>query len=296
MPRTSADGRHRGIVRAVCIAMLTVAYMGAVGGEMPVYNDTTQDMLLARDGVAFGTFAGGSTTTFPGIRMGELWVRILAFTFALGLGPVTQQAIAMVLAGLSIALFDRAIRRYFGDDIGWAPVAVLLPLMLVSIFYPIATQGYLGAPALVSSTLALLYVTTSGSTLAACVAGASLAFGAELHPVMLLGVPVFVVTVAMSCRQPALALPLAIASGIAAALAMSFHGWIGNAQTHPSQRLVRAAGGERAGGRARDRRVRTAPVAGTRSPAPLFRSDGRGCGQRRGRNGDGIASSCSERS
>ena len=88
MPRTSTDARRLGIVRALWIAILTVAYMSAVGGEMPVYNDTTQDMLRARDGMAFGTFAGGSTTTFPGIRMGELWMRILAITFTFGLGAV----------------------------------------------------------------------------------------------------------------------------------------------------------------------------------------------------------------
>jgi hypothetical protein len=204
--------------------------MAAVGGEMPVYDDTTQDMLLARDGMASGVFHGGSGTTFDAIRQGELWIRFLAGTFSVGLGVVGQHVITIALAALSLAIFDQRVRTYFGQDIGWAPIGVFLPLMLVASVYPIATAGYLGAPLLVASTLALVHVATTGSTVTACLCGASLAFAAELHPVTLLGVPVFVVTVLMSCRRPIRALALGIASGIAAALAVSFHTWLNNAR------------------------------------------------------------------
>jgi hypothetical protein len=81
-------------------------------GEMPVYEDTTQDMLRARDGMVFGIFQGGSLTTFDGIGQGNLWTRFLAGTFALGLGAVGQQVILTVLAALSIA-FPKSVSFYF---------------------------------------------------------------------------------------------------------------------------------------------------------------------------------------
>ena len=157
-------------------------------------------------------------------------MRILAVIFAAGLGAVAAQVIATLLAALSIALFDRGVRSHFGDDIGWTPAGLFLAITLAAITYPIATAGNLGAPALAAATLALLYVTTSGSTLAAGICGASLAFAAEVHPVTLLGVPVAILTIGVSCRRPIRALALGFASGIAAASALSLHGWIGNAR------------------------------------------------------------------
>jgi len=231
MPRVSHQDRDRAITRGIWVAILTAGYMIAVGGWMPVYNETTEDMLLGRDGMEFGIFNGGCGTTFPGIRQPELFTRYLAGTFAIGLGPVGQQAIMIAIAALSIALFDRAVRRQFGDDIGWAPAAILLVMMLVVAVYPIATPGYLCPPTLVASTLALLYVVATGSTLAACLCGASVAFAGEFHVVGLLGIPISVLTVTLSSRQPIRALSLGVASAIAAASLMSFNGWVNNART-----------------------------------------------------------------
>jgi hypothetical protein len=54
MPQHVNDrGCHSRIARGLWVAILTAAYMIAAGGEMPVYEDTTQDMLRARDGMVF---------------------------------------------------------------------------------------------------------------------------------------------------------------------------------------------------------------------------------------------------
>jgi len=236
MPHVSQQDRDRGISRGLWVALLTAIYMIAVGGWMPVYNETTEDMLLGRDGMEFGIFNGGCGTTFPGIRQPELFTRFLAATFAIGLGPVGQQVIMILITALSLALFDRAARKHFGEDIGWVPAAVLLPIMLIVFVYPIATPGYLCPPTLVASTLGLLYLATTGTTRAACICGVGVAFAGEFHVIGLLGVPVFVMTLFLACRQPIRGPLLGIASAIAAALLMSFNGWVNNAKTilrHP---------------------------------------------------------------
>lgn len=236
MPRVIHQERDRGISRGIWVALFTAGYMIAVGGWMPVYNETTEDMLLGRDGEVFGIFNGGCGTTFPGIRQPELFTRFLAATFAIGLGPVGQQVIMILITALSLALFDRAARKHFGEDIGWVPAAVLLPIMLMVFVYPIATPGYLCPPTLVASTLGLLYLATTGTTRAACICGMGVAFAGEFHVIGLLGVPVFAMTLFLACRQPIRGPLLGIASAIAAASLMSFNGWVNNAITilrHP---------------------------------------------------------------
>lgn len=230
-------GEHaRGISRELGVAILTVVYMLAVGGWMPVYSETTEDMLLGRDGMEFGIFNGGCGTTFPGIRQPELFTRFLAATFAIGLGPVGQQVIMILVTALSLALFDRAARKHFGEDIGWVPVAIFLPIMLIVFVYPIATPGYLCPPTLVASTLGLLHLAKTGTTRAACICGAGVAFAGEFHVIGLLGVPIFVMTLLLACRQPIRGPLLGVASAIATALLISFNGWLNNARTilgHP---------------------------------------------------------------
>ncbi len=222
------SGRRRA-GQALSVAIQTAAYLIAVGGEIPVFDDTTREMLFARDGLAVGLFEGRSTT-FGGFRHGELWLRFLAGTFAAGLGPLGLQVILTALVALSVAVFDRGVRKHFGEDIGWASVAVFVPLVIFATAFPLAAAGCLSLLALVGATLALLEVVTTGSMLAACIVGASLPFAAEAHPVALLGVPVVVLTVVMSCRRPVSGLILTIASGAATALALSPHGWAHNVE------------------------------------------------------------------
>lgn len=228
-------GRPRWSAHVLWVALLTAAYMVAIGGFMPVVNDSSRDMLLGRDGWAHGVFTG-CQTSFPGIQHGSLWVRLLAGTYAVGLGAVGQQLIGLVLTVLSVCAFDWGVRRHFGEGIGWLAVGVFVPLIIVAISYPIATNGYLGPPVLVASTLALLYVATSGSTLAACVCGGSLALAAELHPVTLLSLPVFVCVVSMSCERPVRALLLSVVTGVGLAMTLSPDSWLHNARTIVHQR------------------------------------------------------------
>ncbi|MBX3026794.1 hypothetical protein KF840_17950 [bacterium] len=217
------------MLRGLAIAILSTAYLLAVAGEIPVYEETNLAMLLARDGLASGRFEGNATT-FAGLRTGTLMIRCFAAVLASGLGMVALQMIVAMAWGVSMAVFDRGVRRWFGADVGWTPVGILLPLLVVAAAFPLADTGYLGAPVLVASTLTLLQVAAGGSSLAAAACGASLALAAEMHPVLLLGVPVFLVTTWMSCPRPFRALSAGVASGVAMALAASFHTWIDNAR------------------------------------------------------------------
>ncbi|MFN8641324.1 MAG: hypothetical protein U0802_06575 [Candidatus Binatia bacterium] len=78
-------------------------------------------------------------------------------------------------------------------------------------------------------TLAFLQLVTTGSTLAACVGGAALGLAMELHPVTLLGLPLFMVAVLMSCERPSRALCLGVATGAALALTLSADSWVRDA-------------------------------------------------------------------
>jgi len=144
--------------------------------------------------------------------------------------------IGTALAALSAVAFDWGVRRQFGDDLGWPAVGIFVPLIASILTYPIATNGYLGAPILVFSTLAFLEVAASGSTLAACLCGASLAFAAELHPATLLSLPVFVTMVLLSCERPIRALFLGVMTGVTLAMALSADSWVYNAQSIFGQR------------------------------------------------------------
>jgi len=64
-PAVDADARPRlCATRAWWVGLLTAAYLIAIGGMMPVINDSSRDRLLARDGLASGVFIG-SPTSFP---------------------------------------------------------------------------------------------------------------------------------------------------------------------------------------------------------------------------------------
>src|SRR5437773_2168222 len=92
-------GNHPRSVRILGVAACTAAYLAALDLEPPIHKDTARDMLLARDGLAFGIFEG-CNAAFDQFRQGILWIRFLALTFALGIGPVGQQTIC---AGLLVA-------------------------------------------------------------------------------------------------------------------------------------------------------------------------------------------------
>lgn len=210
--------------RWLLVGVLTAAYLLAMG-PMPLLNDSSRDLLLGRDGWHHGVFSG-CQTSFPGIKHGTLWVRLLAATFALGMGPVGQQIVGMALAVLAVVAFDRGVRRDFGEGVGWLATALFVPMMVITFSYPAATNGYLGPPLLVAATWALLDVATTGSTRAAVLGGISLAFAAELHPVMLLVLPVYLVLVLMTCDRPIRALFVGAASGTAVALILSSDSWL----------------------------------------------------------------------
>jgi hypothetical protein len=218
---------HRHAVRALGVAALTVAYLAAMGLEPAIHKDSARDMLLARDGLDFGIWEGCSAA-FGDFRQGVLWIRFLALTHAVGLGPVGQHVILAGLLVLSVCLFDRGALDHFGEDLGWVPAAVFLALLLVGTGYPNLWNPIFAPLGIVCLTLGLLQVVTRGSTRAACASAASLALAAEGHPAALLTAPVLVAAVCLSCRRPVRALLLSIVSGGVPSFAVSSTTWLHN--------------------------------------------------------------------
>jgi hypothetical protein len=220
---------RRRAARALAVVALTGAYLAAMGLEPTIHKDSARDMLLARDGLAFGAFDGCSAA-FGDFRQGVLWIRFLALTFAAGLGPVGQHAILASLLVLSVCLLDRGALDHFGDAIGWAPAALFFALVLVATGYPNLWNPLFAPLGIVCLTLGLLQVVTHGSTRAACASAASLALAAEGHPAALLTAPVVVAALCMSCRRPVRALLLSIVSGVVPSFAVSSSSWLHNGQ------------------------------------------------------------------
>lgn len=218
---------HRPAVRALAVAALAGAYLTLLGLEPPIHKDSSRDMLLARDGLEFGIFDGCSAA-FGDFRQGVLWIRFLALTFAAGLGPVGQHAILAVLLVSSVCLLDRTAIDHFGEDLGWAPAAVFLALLLVATGYPNLWNPIFAPLGIACLTLALLQVVTRGSSVAACASGASLALAAEGHPAALLTAPVVVAAVCLSCRRPVRVLFASILAGALPSFAASSSSWLHN--------------------------------------------------------------------
>jgi hypothetical protein len=216
---------HPRIVRALAVASLTAAYLIAMGVEPPAHKDTARDMLLGRDGTEFGIF-DGCEAAFGGFRQGVLWPRLLALTMSLGLGPAGQHAIMAALLAASICLFDRTVLDHFGEDMGWTPTAMYLPLVVVAAGYPNLWNPILAPLPVALLLLALLQLATHGTIGAACASGVSLATAAEGHPASLLIAPVIVLLSLMSCQRPILALTLAALSGVVPSLAFSYTTWV----------------------------------------------------------------------
>ncbi len=220
------SSRRRATVRALAVAILTGAYLVAMGLEPSIrQKDSARDMLLARDGIAFGVW-DGTEAAFGHFRQGVLWIRFLALTFAAGLGPFGQQVILAGLFTVSVCLFDRGARTHFGEDLGWAPTALFLALLLFGVSYPNFWNPIISPLGVTGLTLGLLQVVTRGSSSAACTSTASLALAAEGHPAALLAAPVVVATVCMSCRRPIRASLLSIVSGIVPSFAVSSTTWL----------------------------------------------------------------------
>ena len=222
-----SPGHHRRAARALAVAALTGAYLAALGLEPPIHKDSARDMLLARDGLEFGIFEGCSAA-FGDFRQNVLWIRFLALTSAAGLGPVGQHVILAGLLMVSVCLLDRGALDAFGEDLGWAPAAVFLALLLVATGYPNLWNPIFAPLGIACVMLGLLQVVTHGSTPAACASAASLALAAEGHPATLLIAPVVVATVCMSCRRPVRALSLSIVSGVVPSFAVSSSSWLHN--------------------------------------------------------------------
>ncbi len=228
MPRDSITHRTP-LTRALVVAVITGGYLAAMGVDPPVHRDTARDMLLARDGLAFGTFEGAEAA-FGHFRQGALWVRFLAMTFAAGLGPAGQHLILASLIVLSVCLFDHGARNHFGDDVGSPSTAIFLVLLIVAIGYPIMSNPIFAPLGVVCSMLALLRVITSGTSGAAFASGASLALAAEGHPAALLMAPVVVAIVCLSCRQPVRAVLFSIVGGVVPSFAVSSTTWLNNGE------------------------------------------------------------------
>ena len=227
--RLAALAAYPRITRALGIAVLTGAYLVAMGLEPTIHKDSARDMLLARDGLAFGIFEG-CDAAFGHFRQGVLWIRFLALTFALGLGPVGQHVILASLLTLSVCLFDRGALEHFGEDLGWAPAAIFLALVVVATGYPNLWNPTFAPLGIACLMLGLLEVVTHGSTRAACASAASLALAAEGHPAALLMAPVLVAAVCLSCRRPLRAFLLSVASGLVPSFAFSSTTWFYNGQ------------------------------------------------------------------
>jgi hypothetical protein len=168
-------------------------------------------------------FEGGEAS-FGGFRQGVLWPRLLALTMALGFGPAGQHPIMAALLTVSVCLFDRTVLDRFGEDIGWVPTAMYLPLLVVAVGYPNLWHPEVAALPVALLLLALLQLVTRHT--AAAASGASLALAAEASPTSLLIAPVVVLMSLMSCPRPIRSLALSALSAIVPSLAFSYTTWV----------------------------------------------------------------------
>lgn len=221
--------RNAPVFRAAAVAGLCGAYLLAMGVEPTAHSDTARDILLARDGLATGTFVG-CDSSFGSFRQGALWVRFMAVTFALGLGPVVQHVAIAAWLILGVCAFDFSVRRHFGDDIGWQATAMFLASIIVAVGYPNLWNPTIASLGVALLTWALLEVVTHGSTAAACATGACLALTAEASWSAFLIGPVVALAVIMSSRRPWIALSLSFASALIPSLAWSYTTWNTNLQ------------------------------------------------------------------
>ncbi len=203
---------------------MSVAYLVAMGVEPASHTDTARDILLARDGLATGVFEG-CDSSFGAFRQGVLWVRFMALTTALGLGPVFQHVLIAAWLVLGVCLFDWCVRKHFGEDMGWAPVSMFLPLITLAVGYPNLWNPTIASLGVVLLTWSLLEVVTRGSIGPACASGASLALTAEASWSAFLIGPVVATAVLMSCERPFRALFVTIAGSFAVSLACSHTTW-----------------------------------------------------------------------
>ncbi len=201
-------------LRAALVAAMAGAYLLAMGVEPTSHTDTARDILLARDGLLSGVYHG-CDSSFGTFRQGALWVRFLALTWALGLGPIFQH---LAIAGwlvLGVCLFDRFVRKHFGEEIGFPSTAMFLALIVLAVGYPNLWNPTIASLGVVLLTWSLLEVATCGSIWSACASGISLVLTAEASWSAFLVGPIVALTTAMSCRTPLRALVLGGASGLA---------------------------------------------------------------------------------
>jgi hypothetical protein len=210
--------------REAGVAIVAGLYLAAMGVEPTSHTDTARDILLARDGLATGVFEG-CDASYGGFRQGALWVRLLAFSHGLGLGPVAQHAFISIWLIAGVVLFDRLVRTQFGAHVGSTSTAMFLPLIVLAIGYPNLWNPTIASLAVVLLTWALLEVVTRGSLGAAWASGAGLALAAEASWSAFLIGPVVAVAVLVSCSRPLLASGFAILGALVPSLSWSYTTW-----------------------------------------------------------------------
>ncbi len=213
--------------RAAVIAALAGAYLLAMGVEPTSHTDTARDILLARDGLLSGIYQG-CDSSFGTFRQGALWVRFMALTWALGLGPIFQH---LAIAGwlvLGVCLFDRFVRKHFGEALGSPATVMFFALTVLAVGYPNLWNPTIASLGVVLLTWSLLEVVTRGSVWSACATGAGLALTAEASWAAFMIGPVAALIVSMSCGSPLRALVLSAASGLSLSVAWSHTTWSTN--------------------------------------------------------------------
>ncbi len=219
----------KAILRSAIVAGLCAAYLIAMGAEPTSHADTARDILLARDGLATGVYQG-CASSFGTFRQGALWVRAIAASLVMGLGPVGQHfAIALwLIAG--VTAFDHMVRKHFGSAIDWRSTAIFFALTILAVGYPNLWNPTIASFAVVLLTWALLEVATRGSHVSAVAAGAALALCAEASWSAFMMAPVVGLAVVVACIRPLLGLVGAAIGCLIPSLAWSYPTWVVNSQ------------------------------------------------------------------